>query len=86
MEQVQEIAQVARDIELQPVKSSNITAIGYSEQHQVLLVQFSSGSKYAYGSVTAEEWQELREAQSLGSHFAKAIRPRGGQQIVPWKE
>jgi hypothetical protein len=37
-------------------------------------VKFSSGTLYEYEGVTKEQYQQLRDAESVGSHFAKHIR------------
>lgn len=59
---------------LKPVKSSNIEAVGYDEETQELQVQFKGGSIYAYDSVPSTEHDELINAKSIGGHFHKAIK------------
>ena len=62
-------------MQLTPVSSSNIDAVGYREDDRTLHVRFASGSTYSYRDVDPEEHQALIEAQSIGSHFANHIRP-----------
>ena len=61
---------------MKPVKSSNIKAIGYNAVKKELHIQFSSGSTYAYHGVTPELHAALLNAESIGSHFARHIRPK----------
>lgn len=61
--------------ELQPVQSSNIKAVGYDAANQSLGVQFASGKTYRYDGVPQKTYDELMTADSLGSHFARSIRP-----------
>lgn len=62
-------------MEFTPVSSSSIDAVGYHEDNRTLHVRFASGHTYSYRDVDPEEHQALIEAKSVGSHFAKHIRP-----------
>lgn len=62
-------------MEMQPVHSSNIDAIGYNADAQELHVKFKGGSTYHFFGVTPEQHADLMGAQSKGSHFARQIRP-----------
>lgn len=55
--------------EMLPVSSSNIASIGYSEENQEVYVQFLNGSIYVYKGVPQHEFENLREAPSLGSYL-----------------
>jgi len=58
-------------------KSSNIKAIGYDEDALELYVQFyTSGLTYIYSDVKPEQYEALLKADSIGSYFAKHIRPK----------
>lgn len=61
-------------IELTPVTSSNIDAVGYHEDTRTLHVRFTSGATYQYHDVAPEEHEALIHAKSVGSHFAQNIR------------
>ncbi len=62
-------------IKMTPVKSSNIQAIGYDAVNKELHVQFTSGKTYAYYGVTPKQHGEFLRAYTIGSHFARHIRP-----------
>lgn len=62
-------------MQLKPVTSSNIDAVGYHEDERTLHVRFTSGATYTYRDVDPAEHQALIEAESVGKHFAKHIRP-----------
>ncbi len=63
-------------IQMNEVKSSNIAAIGYDEEHHVLRVQFNGGRMYDYLAVSAEEKDALLKAESIGRHFGEHIKPK----------
>lgn len=52
-----------------PVSSSNIESIGYNEQDQEVYVRFLNGSVYVYKGVPQHEYENLRDAPSLGSYL-----------------
>lgn len=51
------------------VSSSNIQSIGYDEANQDVYVQFINGSIYVYKGVPIYEYENLRDAPSLGSYL-----------------
>ena len=55
--------------DMQPVSSSNISAIGYDVETQTVYVQFLNGSTYAYKGVPEHEFENLRTAPSVGSYL-----------------
>ncbi len=55
--------------EMIQVSSSNIESIGYDEQNQEVYVRFLNGSIYAYKGVPIHEFENLRDAASLGSYL-----------------
>lgn len=61
-------------IELTPVESSRLQAIGYNPDTQTLAIQFSPASVYHYANFTAEDWAAFQAAESKGSHFIKNIQ------------
>lgn len=68
-------------IQLTPVESSQIAAIGYDPASETLAIQFKGkgdapGSVYHYAYFTAEDWAALHAAESVGSHFYRHIKPR----------
>lgn len=63
-------------IELQPVTSSQVKAVGYDPATQTLAVQFTrgTGAIYHYPEVTPEQFEAFRNAESLGKHFDAHIK------------
>lgn len=56
---------------LTPVKSSNVEAIGY--EGSTLTVRFKGGSTYDYYGVLPHVWDELRKAPSVGGFISSRI-------------
>ncbi len=54
--------------EMQPVSSSNIAAVGYDTENQIVYIQFLKGSTYVYMGVPEHEFENLRTASSVGSY------------------
>lgn len=65
------------DIKLQPVESSTISAVGYSEEKNVLQVQFNGGGVYQYYAVQKRRFDGLLKAKSKGEYFHKHIKLAG---------
>ncbi len=68
-----------KQIALSPVSSSQISAIGHDEDTNTLAIQFHSrigpGSIYHYSNFDASAFKAFRDAESIGSHFGKHIKP-----------
>lgn len=66
-------------IELTPVESSQIHALGHSAETNTLAIQFKSkagpGSVYHYANVSPELYAEFVAAESIGAFFGKNIKP-----------
>ena len=58
--------------EMQPVRSSNVAAVGYEDG--VLYVEFTSGATYAYEGVDESTYQALAAAPSPGSYLNTHIK------------
>lgn len=58
----------------QPVNSSNLAAVGYDPDAQVLEIEFKNGGIYDYYGVPAGLYEQLLAAPSLGSFFHHNIR------------
>lgn len=69
-------------IKMQPVKSSQISAVGYCAELGLLAIQFppkkSTGVSdvYHYQNVPPELFQQVRSAESVGSFFIHNIKKR----------
>lgn len=61
-------------VEMKPVKSSNICAIGFDPETKTLHVAFSNGSVYRYHDVDAEKHAALMKADSVGGHLNAHIK------------
>lgn len=57
-----------------PVTSSNITEVGYSDEHQILELLFSSGMTYQYFDVPRRIFEELLQAESIGRYMNANIK------------
>ena len=63
-------------IDLTPVKSSQVKAIGHDPATNTLAVQFmhGAGHLYCYPNVTADMHKAFAGAESIGAHFGKHIK------------
>lgn len=67
-------------IDLTPVESSRIAAIGYDPNAFVLAIKFPptkkspEGKTYHYANVAPEEFEELQESESKGAWFGRNIQ------------
>lgn len=64
-------------MELTPVNSSIISAIGHDPDTNTLRVQFTRDKgkvSYDYRGVTSDDFAALRSAESIGKHFSANIR------------
>jgi hypothetical protein len=61
-------------MDMQPVSSSNIAAVGYDETTSTLAVEFKTGKTYEYSEVPPEEFANLIGASSVGSYFINNIK------------
>lgn len=70
----------ARTIERLAIDSSNLRAVGYDEQRQILSVEFHPtagnelGSIFHYYSVPIAVFEEMGQAESRGRFYAQNIR------------
>lgn len=66
-------------IDMIPVQSSQIAAIGHDPETNTLAIQFASkggtGSTYHYSNFTAEDFDRFQAADSKGSYFIRTIKP-----------
>ena len=61
------------DFPLIKVNSSNIDAIGYDKENQLLYVRFSTGSLYVYYNVEENVYKEFLAFWSKGRYFGGCI-------------
>jgi len=56
------------------VSSSNIAAIGYDENNEIVHVQFLNGTEYIYKGVLQHEYEGLLNAPSVGSYLNRNFK------------
>jgi hypothetical protein len=77
-------------IKMIPVISSQIEAIGHDPETNTLAIQFPSkdstkpGNLYHYENFTAEHFEAFINAESIGSHFIKQIKPKA--DLFPYQK
>lgn len=73
-----------------PITSSNICSVGYDPHTDMLEIEFASGSLYRYSGVPADVYHAMldveREGASVGTFFARFIKPRFACKRVVTKE
>ena len=63
-------------LERKPVRSSDLSSVGYDERRLMLEIEFRSGGIYRYLEVPKETFSGLMESDSKGRYFATHIRDR----------
>lgn len=58
----------------EPVESSTISSVGYSQETSTLELEFLGGNVYRYFAVPVAIYAALMKAESKGSFFQQAIR------------
>lgn len=61
-------------VEMIPVVSSNVGAIGYDAENSVLYVRFLGGDVYRYYGVPEDVWSQFQTAPSKGKFVWRALR------------
>lgn len=69
-------------IDLVPVESSNLKAVGYDPATGTLYVSFRSGHLYRYEGVPLKVYQDLLTGDSPGAYFAGLIRNKYQTQFI----
>ena len=62
-------------MKLHPVKSSNLSKIGYDPETRILEVRFKHGGTYDYENVPPSAYKRLNNAKSKG-HALQAIKTK----------
>lgn len=63
-------------MQMKPVDSSNIAAVGYDEESETLQVEFLNGGVYQYFDVPLSVYDGLYRADSPGGYLAAHIKGR----------
>lgn len=61
-------------VEMVPVVSSNVEAIGYDEGQLILVVRYNSGVSYAYYGVPPDVHLSLMASGSKGNYLAHSVK------------
>lgn len=61
-------------MDLKPVDSSNIEAVGYDPANKTMAVRFKGGNVYHYHDVEQDAHAALIGAKSIGNHFHTNIK------------
>lgn len=72
-------------VDMKPVDSSNVAAVGYEPDSNVLHVQFKNGGRYSYEGVSPAHHEDLIGAKSVGSHFYNHIQGKFPHAKAPEK-
>ena len=63
-------------MERTPVTSTDLSAIGYDAESQILEIEFIKGSVYQYSGVPTSEYEGIMNADSKGRYFNANIKGR----------
>lgn len=69
-------------VQMNPVNSSNVQAIGYDADKKKLRVAFHNGSVYDYHDVPQEAYDASLTAESVGKYLNTHIKPKYGYEKV----
>jgi len=64
-------------MEMIPVTSSNLAAVGYEYETATLRIQFLNGGMYDYQGVSSDVYEGLLAAGSKGQYFDQFIKKGG---------
>ncbi|HYH79977.1 MAG TPA: KTSC domain-containing protein [Longimicrobium sp.] len=59
----------------EPVDSSSLNSVGYDAGKRLLEVEFRNGGVYRYLDVPPDEFEALKDADSVGRHLNREIKP-----------
>lgn len=69
----EQIKEIVKNTQLIPVYSTNIQAIGYNEQQQILRVLFKGGGNYIYFNVEPNIYEQIKTSQSKGKTLNECV-------------
>jgi hypothetical protein len=61
--------------DMEYVDSSNVEAIGFDEDANEIHVQFHGGRTYVYAETDLATYEDLRDADSIGSYLNRVLKP-----------
>jgi KTSC domain len=62
------------DMEMVPVTSTQIAAVGYDADTKKMRIEFNNGSLYEYSNVTQEIFDGIVNAASPGGAFTASVK------------
>ena len=76
-ERLQKLLEDAKAVELKPVVSSNISAVGYNEETRLMKIAFkckeNTFTTYLYEGVEPEIYNEMLKAESKGKFLSENV-------------
>ena len=69
----EQLKEIAKNIEMIKVFSTNVLAIGYNEEYKILKVIFKGNNIYIYENVEPEIYQALKSSDHIGSYLSEAV-------------
>lgn len=69
----EQINEIVKNTQLIPVYSTNIQAIGYNKQQQILRVLFKGGGNYIYFNVEPNIYEQIKTSQSKGKTLNECV-------------
>lgn len=71
---VEDMEDVERKMQREPVESSLVAKVGYVAEYKVLEIEFQDGRSYQYFGVPERVYKNLMSAESRGRYFNDRIR------------
>ncbi len=68
-------------MKMHPIISSTISHIGHDAATGEMHITFKSGKTYHYGNVSAQQFDDFKNAPSIGSHFHKYFRGNAAHAV-----
>ena len=68
-------------MEMEPVDSSYLKAVGYDPIERLMRIEFKGGATYDYPGTLPHEHQALMDAPSRGKHFHAHVRGRENTKV-----
>ncbi len=63
-------------MELIPLSSTNLRAIGYDPDTMTMQIQFNNGSLYSYANIEPQTYEDMMASGNPGEYFATIIKPQ----------
>lgn len=70
------------NMQMNEVKSSNISKVGYNSHDQTLAVTFKDGKTYHYSEVPSDVNRALLEAESVGKFLSANVVGKFKHQLI----